>query len=54
MTPKEILSKHILGIAGIRIPFAKIIIENVIHELKDHGYIIIEERTLRTLPKKEN
>ncbi len=53
MTPKEIITKHIIGIEGIRIPFAKIIIESILHDLSSEGYIIIEERDLRTLHNKE-
>lgn len=49
MTPKDIISRHICGIEGIRIPFAKIIVENILHELKDEGYVILEEREMRKL-----
>lgn len=54
-TPKEIISKHVLGIQGIRIPFGRIIVENILNDLQENGYIVVEERTLRTLtnPKKE-
>lgn len=38
MTPKEIISKHIIGIEGIRIPFARIIVENIMIDLAEHGY----------------
>lgn len=52
-TPRDIISKNICGIEGIRIPFAKIIVENILQELKEEGYLIIEERELRTPMKKE-
>lgn len=43
LSPKEIISKHICGIAGIRIPFAKIIVENILHDLREEGYSIVDE-----------
>lgn len=52
MTPRDIISKHILGIEGIRIPFAKIIVENVLQDIKEHGYIIIEESDLNKLTRR--
>ncbi len=53
-TAKEIISKHILGIAGIRIPFARIIVENIMKDLADNGYLIIDTTKLdetQNLPK---
>lgn len=46
MTPKEIIAKHICGIAGIRIPFAQIIVENILCDLADEGYIITEKTAI--------
>lgn len=55
MTPKEIISKNIISIEGIRIPFAKIIIENIMNDLKEEGYVIIDELELKNNnPKKDD
>lgn len=46
MTPKEIITKHIMSINGIRIPFAKIVVERIFTELGEWGYTIIEKGAL--------
>ena len=46
MTPKEIITKHVMSINGIRIPFAKIVVERIFTELNEWGYTIIEKGAL--------
>lgn len=46
MTPKEIITKHVMSINGIRIPFAKIVVERIFTELSEWGYTIIEKGAL--------
>ena len=50
MTPKEIISKHIIGIKGIRIPLARIIVESILIELKEEGYCFAEANSAGQLP----
>jgi hypothetical protein len=42
MTPRDIVTKHIMSIEGIRIPFARIIIDRIFADFKDYGYTISE------------
>ena len=51
MNPSEIIAERIRQIPGIRIPLVRIITENILQDLKDEGFVIVEERDLRRLPK---
>ena len=42
MSPRDIITRHIMSINGIRIPFARIIIDRIFAELAEYGYTITE------------
>lgn len=42
MTPREIITKEIMAVKGIRIPFAKLIVERIFTALSEYGYTISE------------
>lgn len=45
MNPKEIISKHIVAIEGMRIPYARMIVENILRDLEDEGYHVVDGTT---------
>lgn len=47
MTPRDIITKHIHKIEGIRLPAARITIDQIFKELEEEGYVIIEASELR-------
>jgi len=51
VTPAEIIAKNIKTVKDIRIPFVRILTEKILTELKDHGYVIMEQAALNELFK---
>ena len=48
MNPDEIIKKHISKVPGIRIPFVNKLTADIIKELKDNGFVILEESTIQS------
>jgi hypothetical protein len=44
MTPESIILKHIGTIKGMRVPMAKFIVQKIMKDLADEGYVISEAR----------
>lgn len=47
MTPRDIITKAIHKIEGIRLPAARFTIDQIFRELEEEGYVIIEASELR-------
>lgn len=47
MTPRDIVTKAVQSIDGIRFPQAKAVIDRIFRELAEEGYVIVEEHELR-------
>ena len=50
MTPEEIIKKHLSKINGIRIPFVNKLTTDIIEEIKDNGFIIVDEWNSKEKP----
>lgn len=47
MTPKDIVTRAVQSIDGIRFPVARAVVERIFSELAEEGYVILEESELR-------
>ena len=47
MTPKDIVTRAIQSIEGIRFPIARAVVERIFSDLADEGYVIVEESELK-------
>jgi hypothetical protein len=51
VTPKEIITKHVMRVKGIRIPEAHRVVEAAMGEMRDYDYVIIERSDLLKNPE---
>lgn len=51
MTPKEIITKHVSSVRGIRIPDVKRAVDAALKEIADYDYVILERRDLQQAPE---
>lgn len=47
MTPKDIVTRAVQAIEGIRFPLARATVDRIFRELEEEGYVIIEASELR-------
>lgn len=47
MTPKDIVTRAVQSIDGIRFPQARAVVDRIFSDLAEEGYVILEESELR-------
>lgn len=52
MTPKEIITKHIMKLRGVRVPEVRKAVEDAMKEISDYDYIVIERADLLKDPER--
>ena len=49
MTPKDIVTRAVQSIDGIRLPLARWVVDRIFSDLEEEGYVILEESELRRI-----
>lgn len=54
MTPRDIISKEILKIPKMRIPFAALIVARIFETFEEYGYTVVERPAGESTNEKRN
>lgn len=52
MSPKEIITKHIMKLRGVRVPEVRKAVEDAMKEIAEYDYIILERADLLKDPER--
>ncbi len=47
MTPKEIITKHVMKLRGVRVPEVRRAVEDAFKEIDEYDYLIVNKHELK-------